>query len=70
MSHRNRNVVPAVVVCIVVTVVGVGMLNAQSAPTVKRSILLKQAIPGRESPNAGQPGDGGRVAGLSPSNAF
>jgi quercetin dioxygenase-like cupin family protein len=51
MKDRKRSVVVLLISCIGVAVAGIGMLSAQPAPSVKRSVLLKQdmAIPGREA---------------------
>lgn len=50
MKDRKRSVVVLLILSIAVAVAGFGMLSAQPAPSVKRSILLKQdmTIPGRE----------------------
>jgi quercetin dioxygenase-like cupin family protein len=50
MKDRNRSVVVLLASCIAGAVVGIGILSAQPAPSVKRSVLLKQdtTIAGRE----------------------
>jgi quercetin dioxygenase-like cupin family protein len=51
MRYRNRKTAALCAVFVAVGAAGIGMLKAQQAPSVKRTILLKQdmTIPGREA---------------------
>lgn len=47
----NRNVIVLLIGCLAGSIAGIGMLRAQPAPSVKRTVLLKQdiTISGREA---------------------